>query len=490
MTMKKHFLLALLATSILFGCEDESTPTSNEGISIQFDESNQVANEDDDTEITVTLTLNKAATATGTVTLQIDNTTQARVQTTPAHTSGQVVLPVVKGASQLQFSIKAVNNEVVDGDVVAKIQIKPSSFFTVGERHEFQLTVHDDDEAPVYSTANFTAQIEAVLENSTTSTTYTIQLSEAVATDSKVTVSVTSLNTNSFVTNPAVENGKIILLAPVGTASLSFTLATLNNSEVNGHTEVSFAIISTAGSIVKGTQLLQNLTIKDDELVGKLRGYENNGGVDSEKRFYEYDAKGRISKINWETYTGFTRTGTDTYFYDDEDRLVKINKSPGRDIHYLWSNGRIERAELYQDGVLKDYSNYAYDEAENLAGVDPYHRQQDGSFKRGMFSVYLYFVDGNVYKSLLYQDVAGQEEPVLIRTRTYDQYLPALAPVSMVEIVPGVKSQKNLAGRYREETLETDATYWLTYEMNEEGLPVKRTASSTGNTQTTVYHYY
>ena len=91
---------------------------------------------------------------------------------------------------------------------------------------------------------------------------------------------------------------------------------------------------------------------------------------------------------------------------------------------------------------------------------------------------------------MLFQDVEGQEEPVLIRTQTYDQYLPNLSTISMFEIIPGVKSQKNLAGRYREEATGVDATYWLTYELNADGSPAKRTASAAGNTQTTVYHYY
>jgi hypothetical protein len=489
--MRPRILMPFMLSIILMSCEDETELPSAEKNSIQFEEGEQVISEGDGSPIFVTLTLNKPSTANGTVALQIDENTQTRIQTTPTHTNGLIAIPFAKGTSQLQFSVGAINNTEVDGDVIAKIRIKPSPLFNIGERAEFQINLHDDDvAAPLPSIANFAEQIETITENSAEVIAYTIQLSAPVAIESKVMITVESPNASAFVTNPLAEDGIITLPAPAGTTELSFTLSALNNAEVTGHTDVTLSIHSVTGSVVKGTHVSRKLTIKDDELVGKLRGYENSGGVDSEKRFYEYDAKGRISKVNWETYTGFARTGTDTYFYDEQDRLVKINKYPGRDVHYLWNNSRIERAEVYQDDVLKEYATYAYDEAGNIAGVEPYHRQLDGSFKRGLFSVYLYFVDGNVYKSMLFQDVEGQEEPVLIRTQTYDQYLPNLSTISMFEIIPGVKSQKNLAGRYREEATGVDATYWLTYELNADGFPAKRTASAAGNTQTTVYHYY
>ncbi|MFZ2905407.1 MAG: hypothetical protein WAZ98_04310 [Cyclobacteriaceae bacterium] len=489
--MRPRILMPFILSIVLLGCEDESELPSTENISIQFEEGQQAISEEDGSPITITLTLNKPSTTNGTVVLEIDETIQTRIQTTPAHVNGLLAIPFTKGASQLQLSVSAINNSLVDGDVIAKIRIKPSPLFNTGERAEFQLSLHDDDEAaPPSSIVNFAEQVETITENSTEAIAFTLQFSAPVTIDSKIMIAVESLNASAFVTNPFAEAGVITLSAPAGTTELSFTLNPLNNAEVTGHTAVTFSIQAVTGSLVKGSHGLRKLTIKDDELTGKLRGYENSGGNDSEKRLYEYDAKGRIAKVNWETYTGFTRTGTDTYFYDGQDRLIKINKFPGRDVHYIWNNGRIERAEVYQDAVLKEYATYAYDEAGNIAGVEPYHRQPDGSFKRGLFSVYLYFVDGNVYKAMLFQDVEGQEEPVLIRTRTYDQYLPNLATISMFEIIPGVKSQKNLAGRYREETTETDATYWLTYEFNADGSPVKRTASATGSTQTTVYHYY
>jgi hypothetical protein len=164
----------------------------------------------------------------------------------------------------------------------------------------------------------------------------------------------------------------------------------------------------------------------------------------------------------------------------------------GRDIIYRWNNNRIERADVYQDDVLIQYANYAYDEQGNVAGVEPFYKQQDGIFKRGLFSIYLYFTDGNIYKALTYNDSPNSDEPVLITTRTYDQYTDVSAPISMVEILPNVKSQKHLAGSYRMEnhSINSDMLYSITYEFRPDGKPSKRIASAPGDTQTVVYHYY
>lgn len=480
--------MSLLLSASLVACEEESeAPSSSpENNSVHFEDATQTLREDDATAITVTLAFSQPAAVRGMIDLEIDAGTRARIQTLPAHINGQLSIPFTKGASQLQFIVAAINNDVPDGDAIALIRIKPSEHFDSSEGAAFQLTLHDDDEVVIPSIADFADHVGMIAENRTEPVVYSIRLSAPVALESQINIHVASSNTTTFVTNPAAESETITLTASVGTTELSFTLTPLNNAEITGATDITFSIQSVTGSVIKGTDVEQKLTISDDELTGKLRGYETVG-ADSEKRLYAYDAKGRIATILRETSTGFR--STDTYYYDAEDRLVKINKSPGRDVHYLWSNGRIERAEAYQDGALKEYANYAYDDHGNIAGAEPYHRQVDGSFKRGLFSVYLYFTDGNIYKSLLYQDVAGQDEPVLIRTRTYDNYLPNEAVIPMVEIIPGMKSQKNLAGRYREEG-NTDVTYWLTYEFNEEGLPVKRTASAPTDTQVTAYQYY
>jgi hypothetical protein len=486
-------LLGLLGVALV-SCDDEiDKPLSAQQISIQFNHEQESIPENDGLGLTVSLLLNNPALTNGEVTLKIKDNAWQRLQTMPAHTDGVLKLPVAKGVRQLQFTVKPIDNNSVDGNLEAQISIEPSVAFLPGERNTFVITIQDDDSpASVQSVANFMQHSETMSESNSDVIEYKISLSQAVTTDSKIIIDVNTVATDRFVTNPQTENGKITLLAAAGTTELTFTLNALNNVVLTGHTEIVFSIHATEGAIVKGTQLSQKLTINDDELVGKLKSYETTA-ESGEKRTFEYDSKGRIAKVLRETLAPHNPvTTTDTYFYDEQDRVVKINKHLGRDLVYNWVNNRIERVDVFQDNVLIQYANYSYDTHGNVDGVEPFYKQQDGSFKRGIFSVHLYFTDGNIYKTLTFNDVPGSDEPVLISTRTYDNYLDVAAPVTMVEILPNLTTQKNLAGTYRIETPEqgTDLTYSLTYEFRPDGKPSKRTASAPGDTQITQYQYY
>ena len=111
-------------------------------------------------------------------------------------------------------------------------------------------------------------------------------------------------------------------------------------------------------------------------------------------------------------------------------------------------------------------------------------------FLKGLFTIYLYFSDGNLYKSLTYQESGDPEEPHLISTKTYDNYIDVENLFPMTEVLPGVRMQTKLATSYRLEEGETDMTYEMWYEFRPDGLPAKRIATTAGETQTAVYHYY
>ncbi len=147
---------------------------------------------------------------------------------------------------------------------------------------------------------------------------------------------------------------------------------------------------------------------------------------------------------------------------------------------------------MYQDDKLIQYANYDYDERNNLVGVEPFYKQSDGSFKMSGVTVYLYFEDGNLYKSLTYYNPGNDQEPFLLLTHTYENYLSAGSPISMFEFLPAGQFQTKLAGTYRFEnhSIPQDITYQLSYEFTEDGLLSKRVASAPGETQITNYYYY
>lgn len=494
--MKTRFtkIMSGLLLVALMSCEDPETIVSDQLAEIQFQSAALTISESSNEGAPVTLTLSRATTAAGTIRLTIEEEMRSRIQTSPMHVEGVLSLPVTKGVSQLQFNVKAVNNTAVEGNQTLLITIAESNGFILGAQKTFELVIEDDDTNgpdPVLSTANFIAQSESVKENEVEAIEYKIVLSPAVSVESKVVVEINASKAGTFITQPASVNNQITLEASAGSTELSFTLIPINNAEITGHTEVEFSIVSVEGSVIMGTNLEQEVTIIDDELAGKLKSYEINAGENGEKRTYEYDTRGRIAKvITVRNAPHNSTTLTDTYFYDEQNRIVKKNLWLGRDILYTWSNNQIERADVYQDGVLIQYANYAYDDHGNLAGVEPFYKQLDGSFKDGGVTVYLYFTDGNLYKSLTYN--SSPNEDVLWTTRTYEQYRSEDAPIAMIEVLPNVEMQKNLAGSYRFENHMTgqDEVYSITYEFLPNGLPSKRTASTPGDTQVTMYQYY
>lgn len=496
--MKTRFtkIMSGLLLVALMSCEDPEETVSDQLAEIQFQNTALTISENSNEGSQVALTLNRATTAAGTIRLIIEEEMRSRIQTNPMHVDGVLSLPVAKGVSQLLFNVKAVNNTIIEGNQTLLITIEESSGFVLGAKKTFELVIEDDDTngpCPILSSASFIAQSETANENEVDAIEYKIILSPAVSAPSKVVVEINASKAGTFVTLPASVNNKITLEAPVGSTELSFTLNTINNTEITGHTEVEFSIISTEGSVILGSVVEQKLIISDDELAGRLKSYEISAGENGEKRTYEYDASGRVAKvITTRNAPHNTTTLTDTYFYDDQNRVIKRNLWLGRDIVYTWNNNRIERADVYQDDVLIQYANYGYDDAGNVGGVEPFYKQNDGSFKRGLFYIYLYFTDGNIYKALTYQDTPSSEEPILVSTRTYDQYMDIAAPIAMFEILPNVKAQQTLAGSYRYEQhlIDSDLTYTITYEFRSDGLPVKRTASAPGDTQVVLYDYY
>lgn len=495
--MKTLFLKTLcgLCMIISLSCDNEYDKVISQAV-VQFQHLNQTISENSNQSYHILLLLNQAATANGTVTLTMSEAMHQRVQTNPAHNNGMITLAVTKGSSQLQFEVSAVNNMLAEGNQTITFSIQSAPDFIIGDKKTFQLLIEEDDteeETPVLSTVNFDTNQQSLLENATESVAYRITFTPAVTQPSNVIVNITSDNTQTFVTNPESVNNTITLHAPMGTTSLTFTLDAIDNSDFDGNSQVEFTIANTNGSLTKGVQLKQITTIIDDELSGKLKGYEAHGPEGSEKRTYQYDQKGRIAKIITEQNAPHNPiTLTDTYFYDAQDRVTKINKWLGRDVIYTWTNNRIVRAEVYQDDKLIQYANYAYDELDNLVGVEPFYKQSDGSFKMSGVTVYLYFEDGNLYKSLTYNNPGNDQEPVLIITRTYEDYLNASSPIALFEFLPTVQFQNNLAGTYSFEnhSIPKNITYQLSYQFREDGLLSKRIASASGETQTTNYYYY
>jgi hypothetical protein len=492
--MSKHFVSAsaFLLGAVLFACEDENQQIQN--VTIQFKAPSLEIVENGDEHV-IEFSLSNTIAAASELSVKIEPANL--VVTDPVAVNGVVTIPVAKGAVMTSFKLRAIANSTDQSDQKVNISIvKLPVPLVSGEQSTFVVTIKDDDEAPVpQSFADFINNGATIAENDQAGVEYVIQLSAPAATAGTIDVVVNpgrGVFARHFTSQPAVSNGKILLEIAQGQQTAKFRVYPIENTDATGQLDLVFGIAGTTGTIVRGLKTEEVLKIIDDELLGRPKGYTSANSMDSYKTLYEYDLQGRILKINWESHTPYKQTGADEYFYNNANRVVKIRKHAHKEIVYTWVADRIVKSEDVQDGVVKAYTDYGYDEAGNVALVAPHYLQPGGEFVRGMFFVYLYFNDGNVYKQLAYQPVDDPEgsEPVLISTKTYGNYIDVANPFPMVELLPGIKSQRKLAGTYVLEDNDRTETYQITYEFRADGQPSRRHVTGAGNNQTVEYLYY
>jgi hypothetical protein len=480
----------VLLSAIAISCEEEKE-LSQKQITVQFASSTFELTESDEAH-EVKILLSQAATTSVLIPVKVSGTTD--FTSNPAATNNFINVAVAKGKFEGVFRIKANDNTSDDPDRLLKLEIGALTLPLIsGQQLSFSITIKDDDApAIIQSVANFAQTNLVISENDEAGVDYVIQFSAPAALDSKLTIALGSqkgIYAQHYTASPEPVAGKLELSVPAGAQTASFRINAIPNVQATGELSISIDITEVAGSLVKGTNIAQVLRITDDELLGKARGFTVAHSEGLLQVTYEYDLQGRIFKKHWSTTEYYVRSGTETYYYNESGLISKINKHMGRDINYLWTHGRITRSEETQDDVLKSYVEYEYDDHGNISGAFPYYRQSDGQFAPGMFTIYLYFNDGNVYKSLTYNPVADGE-PVLVSTRTYEDYSEMDNPFPMVEIIPTVVSQKKLPGFYEIEESGNTKSYHISYTFGNDGVLLERTASCNTDTQVATYQYY
>lgn len=155
---------------------------------------------------------------------------------------------------------------------------------------------------------------------------------------------------------------------------------------------------------------------------------------------------------------------------------------------HLWKDGRIYKSERFEKEELKQRIEYAYDDAGNVGEMVYYDRQPDGTLQRSNVVLFLYYLDGNIYKKLTYY-IQEDNEPKLVSTQTFDDYLTQPNPVPMVTTLPHLNAQPNLPKSYQLETGGQILYYEFQYELRTDGLPVKRILISDKSAETTHYIY-
>lgn len=494
LTSSIKLLSVLLIGLGISSCSDDELPNAPETISpasVKFKDQTIGLSELSGTS-QITINLDKVATKNGTITLAVETLSSNSFTTAPTINNNQLVLPVTSGQESVHFEFTPIDNNLHSENQLIDFMItQVSEGFTIGSEKTLRLTILENDPATL---VGFSETHSTLLETNAGDFLIPISLSSQAPGEGIIEVSFGTtavLYGTYFTTEPAAVNGKITLPVTPGLEQVSINVIPVNNTTLNGHKEIDLTISTVSGAIEKGTLSSHRLSITDDELAGKAKGYRvgsNNGW--STQRTYEYNEQGLIARILWEQNTPGTLSGSYTYSYNTAGQVIEMTESTNYKTTYTWENGRIIKSEKFREGVLRSYSLYGYDEAGNVGETAVFYRQENGEMKMGFLFVYLYFNNGNIYKQLSYSPIEGSEEYTLLSTKTYDHYLAQSNPFTMVDILPTVDTMLNLPGTYREETNGHDFLYQFTYEFDAAGRPTKRVASSGTSAETAYYEYY
>jgi YD repeat-containing protein len=318
----------------------------------------------------------------------------------------------------------------------------------------------------------------------------TIALSKAAPAEGTITIKVESNGQidKDFRVTPASANGALTLPVAKAATSVEFQIASLQNETVDPNRWITFTIFQTVGGVAVGSQTTLSVQIRDDDFGKQLASYETVAGSWRTSREFSYTESGLVKQITWANFTPGRIEGYYKYEYEN-GKLARMIDQSGYTTQYQWAANRVIKTEKLFKGQRMQIIEYDYDAAGNVGEMVFYDRQPTGELQLSMVQVFLYYLDGNLYKRLTYYVTVGTDDLTLATTMTFENYLKQPNPQPMVETLPHLNPQPNLPRTYRIETFDKVLTYQINYVLRSDGYPTERTVSDGAVTETTRYTY-
>lgn len=438
----------------------------------------------------VAIAFDKPAREAGTLSVVLESDKLDGFTFLPAPEDGIITLQIPQGSEGATIKVIPTDNNILDGTKAVNFVLSNSTRgLQIGSPGRLAST-WIDDESP--SRINFALERASAMESSSTGSVVTLELSHALPGDGQIEIDFSGnqgVYGTDFTTYPEAENNTLVLPVHAGDAAVSFVINPKNDALFNADRKINFTIKSVSSVFEKGSRSSHEFTITDDELGGRAKSYVTGGGGGwSSKRQVYYALDGSIERVAWETTTPGQTGGEYQYIYNDAGAIEKVIVSSVTYIKYIRENGRIVKAEEYDNGELDQYTLYGYDHMGNIGEAAIHDRQSDGSFVFSLHFVFLYYNDGNLYKKMAYNPNRGGE-PVLILVDTYEHYVDGVNPFPM-EIIHGQPIQNKLPGTYRHDIGTEVHDYSFSYQFLEGGRPSSRTATGPNVNETTHYEYY
>jgi hypothetical protein len=262
----EHFVrisvvLSFLAVTVSCKEDQQPTPVST---TAQFAESTLEFLENEG-EVVISLTLDKPANVDGQIVLKVNTVVPQSFSTEPSAHQGQLVLPVAKGQSKIEFKMFPSDNPSLDGCKVVKFSIASmTEGMQAGSLRDLIVSVNDD-EAPVE--ASFDLEEVRFRENDPASAGITIQLGHAAPAEGVLIIRLQSVSKYGvdYTTEPAAVGNKIFLHVSEGQSTAKVKVFPLNDATFRADRNINFKIIDATGGLLVGAKNSLWCTITEDD---------------------------------------------------------------------------------------------------------------------------------------------------------------------------------------------------------------------------------
>jgi hypothetical protein len=250
----EHFIRFTVVISLFaftVSCKEEPDPTPLQTTTAQFTEPTLAVLENGGEKV-ISLSLDMPARTDGFITLQVNTLVPQTFITAPLASKGQVVLPVAKGQTLVDFKIIPSDNPSLDGCKVVRFSIASmSEGLTPGPLRDVTVSVNDD-EAPVE--ASFEHEEVNIRENDPAAAPITIRFAHAAPAEGILIVRLqsTSKYGTDYTTEPAPVGDKIFLSVSHGATSAMIKVFPLNDAVFQVDRNINFRIIDGDGGVVVG----------------------------------------------------------------------------------------------------------------------------------------------------------------------------------------------------------------------------------------------
>lgn len=248
-------------TSMVIRIDDDEAPAPAE-----FEETDLVLAETAD-ELTVNIPLGFAALADGTIDVELTGASYGTDYTTvPAAADGKLTLSLTRGAENASFTVKPIDNELVNGNdrqIIATLS-NATGGIVVGDDNVLEITLADD-ESP--TPVNFKEVTQSVAEDGE-AITVDIELAMATEADGSFTVNLEGGTYGTdYTTNPEGSSGSFTIEVAKGATEASFTFIPVDNDVVSSSDNVINLTLSNAtGGLELGTRSAATITIVENDL--------------------------------------------------------------------------------------------------------------------------------------------------------------------------------------------------------------------------------